>query len=126
MIVLRNLQSRKYSINNLDNLEHFYFICQSQIIDSVSQDSAIVTWSPEAVYRYISSLPGSRTEPHLLQQCMLHEYYYAGISFIDRARYEYFFGPSISAAKASYRAERASYIEDVERTAFDDLDIAFE
>lgn len=125
MIVLKNLRSKKYLMNGLGNLEHFYFVSQSQIIDIVSQETEITTWSPEAVYRYISALSGNNTDPQLLQQCMLHEYYYAGISFVDRARYEHFFGPSINSANTSYKKERASYVADVERTALEDMDNAF-
>ena len=126
MIILKNLRSKTYSMNALRNLEYFYFVSQSQIIDSVSQEDAIITWSPEAVYRYMSSLSGNKTDPNLLQQCMLHEYYYAGISFIDRARYEHFFGPSINAARTSYQTDRENYVADVERIALDDVDNAFE
>ena len=57
---------------------------------------------------------------------MLHEYYYAGISFIDKDRYEHFFGPSIDVAKASYKKERNSYIEELEDTYTKDIDDAFE
>ena len=56
---------------------------------------------------------------------MLHEYYYAGISFIDKDRYEHFFGPSIDAAKASYEKERDRYIEEIEDTYGKDIDVAF-
>ena len=126
LIILGGLRSKQYSMPHLANLEHFYFVSRSHIIDSVSAENAIITWSPEAVYRYIAALSGNSMDPQLLQQCMLHEYYYAGVSFIDRARYEHFFGPSVDAAKTSYQKERASYIADVERAALEDVDEAFE
>ena len=126
LIILKGLRSKEYSMNDLANLEHFYFVSRSHVIDSVSQESAVITWSPEAVYRYISALSGNNTDPHLLQQCMLHEYYYTGLSFIDRARYERFFGPNVDAARASYQEERSSYIADMERAASEDVDKAFE
>ena len=126
LIVLKNLQSGKYAINGLDNLEHFYFVSQSQIIDRVSNQAAIITWSPESVYRYVSALSDNIVNPDLLQQCMLHEYYYAGISFIDKSRYEHFFGPSISAAKTSYLEERANYVADMESSSLEEIDEIFE
>jgi hypothetical protein len=57
---------------------------------------------------------------------MLHEYYYAGISFIDKDRYLRFFGPSIDAAKTSYEKEKTSYITEVEDTYTRDIDDAFD
>jgi hypothetical protein len=57
---------------------------------------------------------------------MLHEYYYAGISFIDKERYLRFFGPSVDAAKASYELEKARYIAEVENTHARQLDEAFD
>ena len=126
LIILKGLRSRKFSMPDLANLEHFYFVSRSHVIDSVSLERAIITWSPEALFRYISALSGNKADPQLLQQCMLHEYYYAGVSFIDRPRYEHFFGPSVDAAKISYRKERDSYVAGIERAASDDIDEAFE
>ena len=107
-------------------MERIYFVSQGRIIDQVFQPEDVVTWSPESLYRYLSALPGRQINPDLLQQCMLHEYYYAGISFIDKDRYEHFFGPSINAAKASYNNERDSYIEELEDTYTRDIDDVFE
>lgn len=126
LVLLRNLRSRKYSVDGLENAEQFYFISQSQIIDRVSQEQTVTTWSPEAIYRYLSTLTTKQINPDLLQQCMLHEYFYAGISFIDKERYEYFFGPSINAAKTSFEMERNKYVADLEDTLVRNVDEIFE
>lgn len=99
--LLNNIKSGKYSVPDLESVERTYFVSQGQIIDQAVQPKSVVTWTPESLYRYLSALSGRQINPDLLQQCMLHEYYYAGISFIDKDRYEHFFGPSIDAAKAS-------------------------
>ena len=125
-IFINNLGSGKYSVDGLERVERAYFVSQSQIIDQAFQQDTVTTWTPESLYRYLSTLPGREIDPNLLQQCMLHEYYYAGISFIDKDRYEHFFGPSINAAKASYKKERDSYIEEIEETYAEDIDAAFE
>ena len=124
--LLNNLKSGKYLVEDLENVERIYFVSQGRIIDLVFQPEDVVTWSPESLYRYLSALPGRQINPDLLQQCMLHEYYYAGISFIDKERYEHFFGPSIDAAKAFYEEERDSYIEELEDKSTKDIDAAFE
>ena len=123
--LINNLKSGKYSVDGLENVGRIYFVSQSRIIDQVFQPEDVVTWSPESLYRYLSALPGRQVSPDLLQQCMLHEYYYAGISFIDKDRYEHFFGPSIDAAKASYERERDRYIEEIEDTYGKDIDVSF-
>ena len=125
-IFLKNLSSGKYKIDNLANVERVYFVSQSRIIDQVFQPETVTTWTPEALYRYLSALPGRQINPDFLQQCMLHEYYYAGISFIDKDRYVRFFGPSIDAAKASYEKERTGYIDEIEETYTRDIDDAFD
>ena len=124
--LLNNLKSGKYSVDGLESVERIYFVSQGRIIDQVFQPEDVVTWSPESLYRYLSALPGRQINSDFLQQCMLHEYYYAGISFIDKDRYERFFGPSIDAAKAFYEKERDSYIEELEDTYTKDIDAAFE
>jgi hypothetical protein len=124
--LVKNLRSGKYSIDGLKDITKVYFISQSRIIDQVFQPNDVSTWTPEALYRYMTSLPGKETNPDLLQQCMLHEYYYAGVSFIDKNRYVRFFGPSIDAAKISYQKERASYIDELEERYTRNLDEGFE
>ena len=124
--IVKNLRSGKYSIEGSENVERVYFVSQSRIMDHVFQPGAVTTWTPEALYRYLSALPGRQTNPDLLQQCMLHEYYYAGISFIDKDRYVRFFGPSIDAAKASFEKEKSNYINELEHTYTRDIDDAFE
>jgi len=126
-VLINNLRSGKYSIPGVDTvLERFYFVSQSRVLDIVFQEEAVSTWTPEAVYRYLSALPGKQTNPDLLQQCMLNEYYYAGISFIDKDRYVRFFGPSIDSAKASYEKEKSKYVSELEEAYTRNLDEAFD
>ncbi|CAB1060143.1 hypothetical protein D1BOALGB6SA_4908 [Olavius sp. associated proteobacterium Delta 1] len=126
-VLINNLRSGKYSIPGVDTvLERFYFVSQSRVLDIVFQEEAVSTWTPEAVYRYLSALPGKQTNPDLLQQCMLNEYYYAGISFIDKDRYVRFFGPSIDSAKASYEKEKSKYVSELEEAYTRNLDESFD
>lgn len=126
-VLIKNLRSRKISLPDAAAaMERAYFVSQSRLLDKLSQSGSVSTWSPESLYRYVSSLPGNLTRPDLLQQCMLHEYFYAGISFIDKARYLRFFGPSVDAAKASYEQEKRNYIREVEHVHADVFDEAFE
>jgi len=125
-IYVKNLRSGKYSIVDLESIEKVYFVSQSRIMDHVFQPGSVTTWTPEALYRYLSALPGKQTSPDLLQQCMLQEYFYAGISFIDKDRYIRFFGPSIDAAKTLYEKEKTIYIKELEETQTRDLGDAFD
>ena len=126
-VIIKNLRIGKYQLPNGGIvMEKIYFISQSHILDKVFPKNSVITWTPEAVYRYISALPEGSTDPGLLQQCMLHEYFYAGISFIDKERYIRFFGPSIDAAKASYKQEKEKYCALVEQKNISKLDDAFE
>jgi len=123
--IIKNLREKKYSINDLDCPESVYFVSPSRIIDQVFQNEFNITWTPEALYRYLSTLPGSKINSDLLQQCMLHEYYYAGISFIDQERYKKFFGSSIDAAKLSFEEEKAKYINEFDEKYIKNIDDDF-
>jgi len=57
---------------------------------------------------------------------MLNEYYYAGISFIDKKSYLRFFGPTINTAKITYEKEKLKYIERTENISIKDLDKEFQ
>jgi len=128
-LIVKHLRSGKYSLPNITgSLDKCYFVSPSRILDRVfySSSGTITTWTPEAVYRYMSTLPDNHMDPELLQQCMLHEYFYAGVSLIDKERYLRFFGPSIDAAKAAYKAEKDKYIAETEQIHVKDLDDAFD
>ena len=125
-ILLQNLKSGKYFVDGLEEVERVYFVSQSRILDRVFQTENTATWTPESLYRYMSALPGRETNADLLQQCMLHEYYYAGISFIDKERYGQFFGPAVDSAKASYHREKAGYIKELEDRYTGNIDEDFE
>ena len=125
-VLIRKLREGKYSMEDLADPDRFYFVSQSGVMDRVFDDGVVTTWSPEALYRYLAALPKAELKPDLLQQCMLHEYYYAGVSFVDSQRYRRFFGPSIDAAKASYEIEKAQYLADIEDTFTRTATTAFE
>lgn len=128
-ILINNLQSGKYSLGeHISSIESAYFISQSRLLNMIlhGEGKSVTTWTSETVYLYLSSLPDRITDPNLLQQCLLHEYYYAGISFIDKKKYMRFFGPSVDAAKITYNKEKKKYIDSVEKKYSVKLDEAFE
>ena len=124
-VLVKNLRSKRYSVEGVTDPERVYFVSQSRIIDRVFGEEVVTTWTPETVFRYMASLPGKRIDADILQQCMLGEYFYAGISFIDKDRYEQFFSNRIDAAKASYEKQREGYIKDLEESAAAQIDEAF-
>lgn len=128
LVLIRKLRDGQYELPlQVKSVERVYFVSQSRALDMVSEPKDVVTWTPEAVYRYVSSLSKVSLDPHLLQQCMLHEYFFAGVSFIDRSRYTKYFGPAIDQARLDYRDQRERYLAETEQ-AFrgDELDAAFD
>ena len=124
-VFLKNLRAAKYSVSGLKDARHFFFVSQSHVLDRLSRIEAVMTWTPEALYRYLSTLPGRQVDPELLQQCMLEDYFYAGISFIDKRRFAEFFRPSIDAAKASFEKEVDNYVRDVRDSHVGDIHEVF-
>jgi len=128
LILIRNLRRGVYRLA-ADIMASccFYFLSQSRALDAIGQDGRIVTWTPEAIYRYVSSLPGHELHPDILQECMLHVYFYAGVSFIDKPRYMKYFGSSIRQAKISYLGQVEEYLKQTEQThRRNDYDLAFD
>jgi hypothetical protein len=124
-ILVKNLMNKKYQFCDLDNLERVYFVSQSRIMDYVFQPENITTWAPDALYRYLSALPGNELNSDLLQQSMLQEYYYAGISFIDNDRYCRFFGSHIDSAKLSFEREKIKYTNELKEAYTKNIDDDF-
>jgi hypothetical protein len=115
-LLLSHLKSGKYTLSDASiKLDDMYFISQSRLLDIAFPATKVVTWTPEAVYRYLAALPNAHMDPDLLQQCMTSEYFYAGISFIDEKRYLRFFGPSVEQAKISFEKEKTEYKKQVEQ-----------
>jgi SIR2-like protein len=124
--IIDNLRRQRYTLPAVNDFEKAYFVSQSRVLDRVSSFDNLVTWSPEALYRYLTTLPGENTDPELLQQCMLQEYYYAGVSFIDKPRYLKFFGPIIHQSRILYEEQKNKLIQEIEQHTLLDLDQAFD
>ena len=122
--IIDSLRSGRYRLPRA--FERAYFVSQSNVLNRISHRDEATTWSPEAVYRYLSALPGQVPNADLLQECMLNEYFYAGVSFIDGPRYLKFFGPAINTAKLVYREQKEAYLRDTEATSSAELDDRFE
>jgi SIR2-like domain len=123
--IIRKLKDGKYKppVENMQ-LERTYFLSQSRILDRIPPADP-VSWTPEVLYRYIIALPGEKLSPDLLHKCLLQEYLGAGVTIIDKERYERFFGPSINAANTTYREERDQYLKEISTASAPDLDTAY-
>jgi hypothetical protein len=114
LIIIQNLRSGRFQLSEV-KAERVYFISQSRILDiASSNEPGVITWSPEAFYRYLNSLPGETPSAELLHECMLSDFFYAGVSFIDNARYVEFFSPVIAHAKISYEEQKEHYLKTVD------------
>lgn len=123
--IIRKLQSGAYKPPVPDmTFERSYFVSQSRVLDRIPP-SEPVSWTPEALYRYIMALPGEAIDPELLQRCMLQEYFGAGVVLLDELRYEKFFGPSINAANTTYGRERDAYLTEFAEMTAAELDETF-
>lgn len=123
--IIRSLGSGRYMLDtNGESVERTFFLSQSRLLDRIPPRTR-VSWTPEALYRYLISLPGSELDPDLLQQCMLQEYYSLGIKLIDRPRYNKFFGATIDAAKIKFAEEKERFIKETQKASAEELEKAF-
>ncbi len=127
LVIIRQVRAGKYTLPVQDiDLRTVYFVSQSRILDLIDNGADVTTWSPEAVYRYLCTLPGSSTDPDLLQECMLDEFYKVGAQVIDRSRYLTFFGPAISQARLSFEDQKEKFLASTEKVKSGrELDEAF-
>jgi hypothetical protein len=102
-----------------------YFLSQSRVLDKISPLHPIA-WTPEALYRFITELPGEELDPELLYRCMLQEFFASGIEVIDTPRYERFFGSMINVAKTTYAKERDGFLREFPDKFGEGLDRDFE
>jgi hypothetical protein len=127
LLMIRNLRSGKYKLSEDSILERVYFVSQSRVLDAISLCPDIITWTPEALYRYLISLPGVVPDVDLLQECIMNDFFYAGVDLVDKDKYLRFFGPAINQAKINYKEEKDRYLEAVEKRHVEqELDEAFE
>lgn len=116
--IIDGLRSEKYKIPTFKNTSNkVYFISQSRVLDEIVENNPIITWTPEAVYRYANSISGDSINPDYLYQCMLSEYFYSGISIVDKAKYSHFFGTAISQAKISFNEQIQEYLQSTEQSS---------
>lgn len=100
-----------------------YFLSQSNIF--LKTETKIKTFSGEAIYRYLLSLPDSSCSQHL-HECLLNELYASGVNFIDKDSYNKFFNEDIELAKLNYESEKQKYIDLLETVdSVAELDKAF-
>lgn len=100
-----------------------YFLSQSNIFSKT--EIKIKSFSGEAIYRYLLSLPDSSCSQYL-HECLLNELYTSGINFIDKDNYIKFFNEDIELAKLNYESEKQEYIDLLEtEDKVEELDKAF-
>jgi len=127
LYAIRRLRDGKYKTPELlPALERTFFLSQSLVLDKVHGQNDTITWTPEALYRYLLALPGEELDPALLHQCMLQDYYSSGVVLFDRPKYLKFFGPAITAARASFAAEKEKYLKEFLQVSAPALDESFE
>ena len=126
LVMIQKVQAGVYTppIENA-TFDRCYFLSQSRVLDKISPLHPIA-WTPEALYRFISELPGEQLDPELLYRCMLQEFFTSGIEIIDVPRYEKFFGSVINVAKTTYAKERDGFLQEFPGKFVENLDRGFE
>jgi hypothetical protein len=124
LALIHGLRSKKYEFG-LANVERVYFISNSLVLDRISEEGDVITWTPESAYRYLASLPSTPPPVELLHECLLHSYYDAGVTAIDSGRYRRFFSSYINAANLSLKQEKERYFKVTEETYHTDIEKVF-
>lgn len=99
-----------------DSCERLYFLSSSRVLDR-SMDRRGVAWTPFAMSQILVSLGGGQTDPMLLGDLLLTEFYVSGVAFIDKAKYSSFFSPTIDQSKLVYEEQKDLYLEALEEDA---------
>ena len=116
----------RYGIAALGESTRALFISQSLSLNALDAPGCVTTWRPEAFYRYLLTFPATRPTPGLLAQCMLQDFYYAGVEVIDTASYERYFMPVISQSRLSFQKVKDEYEHGVFQTYSPGYEEAFD
>lgn len=124
---VRQVRRKEAESRQASDLPHgAYFVSHSPVLNKISTGEEVVTWTPEAVLRYVSTLPGETLDHDDLQVCMMEEYYYAGVRLFDREAYQKVFGSTVSQARIQFQEQLRRYRKDLEDDAQQTYAEAFE
>ena len=110
--MIRGMRRGILRLPNHPDIQATYFVSQSRVLNRVAAGEPFVTWTPEPLYRYLNALPGEEPDPDLLQECMLHQYYDAGVEFIDTQKYSRFFGGAINTSRLHFAEQKQRYVDE--------------
>jgi len=70
------------------------FLSQSGILDSIDRTRPRITWTPESMYRFLSSFSAVLPSEDLLYQSMVQDFFYSGFDIVNsNALNQYFSAP---------------------------------
>ncbi len=112
--LILQLVSNKYDIIGQQSFEKVYFISPSSVLDKLSKIEDFITWTPEALYRYMTMIDLKESSEEMLHACILNDYFYAGVEIIDKQRYERYFKPVINEATINFNEQKDLYMKETE------------
>lgn len=97
------------------------FLSQSSILNRISTVTRRITWTPEAMYRFLTLFSNKPIEQDLLYQCMVQDFYYSGFDIIDPQVVSNYTIPSIRQARMEIEKEKENYIKAIGENKFTEL-----
>lgn len=110
----------------LNELFDTSFISQSVHLNRVSAKKGLVTWTPEAMYRFLTLLSNVTPTTNLIYECMTQDFFYSGFNIVDKDSIASFVSPMIKQSRMELSQEMKNYEDVIGKKRFDEIIDRFE
>ena len=105
----------------LNKLREYRFISHSTLLNRVSDVQEIFTWSPEALYRFLTLFTKDIPNKNILHECMTHDFFYSGFEVINKDNINQIASPYVQQSRFVLEAERSNYIKTLGQKNYDEI-----
>jgi hypothetical protein len=95
----------------INERDHSNFISQSIHLNKISVGKGLITWTPDATYRFLILLSKSTPSKELLYQCMTQDFFFSGFTIVDKEAMAKFISPLIKQGRMELKQEVQVYEE---------------
>lgn len=117
--------ARKFLLNEEKGATEIYFVSQGRILEQVKAVKERLTWTPEALYRYLLAFAGASARDDIWYQCLVSDLFQSGLNIVNEEVYEDFFGTQIRQAKLDYKEQRQYFSSVFDADVVKTLDAEF-
>jgi len=102
-----------------NELKKSIFISQSIHLNNIGKEKSVITWTPEAVYRFLTLFSSHTPTNDYFHECLTQSFFFSGLSIFDKQVLTKFASPLIRQSRMELEQERGNYENLLEAKKFD-------